>query len=152
MLLASSRAGLMASLLVLMAPMVSSREGTVRMRFLAFPAVPEVGAIPVGGTGVGDQEKPLFHPHGQAAAIAAKGRIVLLLRKGDTCSDGFIVLSINGELGAFGGARFHFINTSSFKIGACRSVIFTRQGVRLADNPGQAWGVQDKKVSPQGAG
>lgn len=157
-----SRAGFMASLLVLMAPMVSAQEATVRMRFLAFPAVPEpepvelvvgegqtikvdtpgnemtapytvpkLGTIMVGKSGVNDQGKPFFQTYGQAAAIAAKDQIVLLLRKGDTNSDGFIVLPINGELGTFGGAHFYFINTSSFKIGG-------RIGDKtLQMNPGQ---------------
>ena len=144
----SSRTRLIVLLVTLLSGVLSAQDATVKMRFLAFPALPEpepvelvvgegktikvdtpghemtlpytvpkLGTIMVGKTGVNEEGKPAFQSYGQAAAIAAKEQIILLLRKGESNSDGFVVLPINGDLDTFGGAQFHFINTSSFRIG-----------------------------------
>ncbi|MFM7182851.1 MAG: hypothetical protein ACKO2G_15495 [Verrucomicrobiales bacterium] len=79
---------------------------------VANPAV-----IAVGQTGVGSDGKPAFNTYGKATGISAKEQIVLLLRKGEANSDGFVVLPLSADLDSFGGAHFLFINASNLEVG-----------------------------------
>lgn len=73
--------------------------------------------IIVGITTKNEKDEPIFQVLGKAPAIAATKQIILLLRKGENNSDGFVVLPIDGELTNFSGGSFLFVNASQLTIG-----------------------------------
>ena len=79
--------------------------------------VPALSSIVVGKTTTDKEGKPFFQIYGQAKSIAAPEQIILLIRKGQQNSDGFVVLPIGADLKDFGGASFLFINASKLRIG-----------------------------------
>lgn len=78
--------------------------------------VPPLASIMVGETVADSEGKPAFKIHGQAKGIAAPEQIILLLRKGAAKGDGFVVLPIGADTGAFAGGSFLFINASDVVI------------------------------------
>jgi hypothetical protein len=78
--------------------------------------VPAMTNIVVGKTGEDSEGKPSFQAYGSANAIAAREQIIVLIRKGEANSDGFVVLPQDGNLEHFTGASYLFINASSYSI------------------------------------
>lgn len=79
--------------------------------------VPALSSIMVGKTTQNEEGEPGFESYGEAKAIAASKQIILLIRKGNENSDGFLVIPLNGELGEFGGGKYLFINASALNVG-----------------------------------
>lgn len=79
--------------------------------------VPQLGSIVVGKTIKNEKNEDVFQVYGSAKALAAKEQIVLLLRKGEANSDGFVVIPLDGQQANFTGASFLFINASNFGVG-----------------------------------
>ncbi len=94
--------------------------------------------IVVGKTVVNQEGKSVFQSYGQAKSTSASEQIILLLRKGEQPSDGFLVLPIAANLNDFGGASFLFINASKLRIGG---VIGDK---KLDINPGE-----QKTITPK---
>lgn len=79
--------------------------------------VPRPSTIVVGITTKNAEGDPVFQVLGHAPALASKSQIILLLRKGEEISDGFVVLPIDGAMGHFPGGNYLFINASELAIG-----------------------------------
>lgn len=79
--------------------------------------IPAVDTLIVEETVLDDEGEPVFKEYGRARALATPKQIVLLLRKGEEPSDGFVVLPISGELNDFKGGSYYFINASSLNMG-----------------------------------
>lgn len=93
--------------------------------------VPALGSIVVGQNIVNDKGKSQFEVYGQSKSIAANRQIILLIRKGEENSDGFLVLPLNGQLNEFSGGNYLFINASNLQIGG------TIGDKKFELNPGQ---------------
>lgn len=74
-------------------------------------------SIVVGVTTKNEKNEPTFQVLGKSPTIASQKQIVLLLRKGDSNSDGFTVIPVSGELANFSGGSYLFINVSQLKVG-----------------------------------
>lgn len=74
-------------------------------------------SIVVGITTKNEKGEPVFQILGKAAPISSTKQIILLLRKGENNSDGFVVLPIDGDLSKFTGASYLFINAASMPVG-----------------------------------
>jgi len=79
--------------------------------------VERLPSIVVGITTKNEQGEPIFQVLGKASTLSSSKQIVLLMRKGENNSDGFVVLPINGELAKFSGGQYYFINASQLPIG-----------------------------------
>jgi len=78
--------------------------------------MPRIGTIVVGETIENADGKPAFQIYGRAQMIDASQQIILLFRKGEKNSDGFVVLPIDGELSNFSGGSYLFINASKINV------------------------------------
>jgi hypothetical protein len=78
--------------------------------------VPALTSITIGKTVENEDGKPFFEIYGKADALKTSQQIILLIRKGPKNSDGFEVVPINGDLGAFDGGSFLFINVSKTNV------------------------------------
>lgn len=78
--------------------------------------VPPLESIVVGKTTVNGEGKAVFDVYGKAKSIGTSKQIILLIRKGDENSDGFVVLPIDGELASFRGGSYFFINASRLNV------------------------------------
>jgi len=76
-----------------------------------------LSSIVVGVTEKNNLNVPIFKVLGRAASLPSSKQIILLLRKGQNNSDGFVVLPIDGDLAKFSGASFLFINASNLEVG-----------------------------------
>jgi hypothetical protein len=74
-------------------------------------------SIVVGVTENNKLQVPVFKVLGKAPSLATSKQIILLMRKGTSNSDGFVVLPIDGDLAKFSGASFLFINASNMQVG-----------------------------------
>ena len=64
-----------------------------------------------------EKGETVFKILGKSPSIASSKQIILLLRKGETNNDGFVMLPIDGATANFPGASFLFINASNLVIG-----------------------------------
>jgi hypothetical protein len=71
----------------------------------------------VGKTITNEKGESVFQTYGTANSIAAKKQIILLIRKGEKNSDGFVVLPLNGQLDEFAGGNYLLINASKMQVG-----------------------------------
>lgn len=71
----------------------------------------------VGTTTKNAKGEAVFQVFGKAPPLATSKQIILLMRKGEDNSAGFVVLPIDGDLAKFPGASFLFINASSLQVG-----------------------------------
>jgi hypothetical protein len=78
--------------------------------------MPRTGTIEVGKTVENEAGEKVFQLYGRSKMISASNQIVLLLRKGEKNSDGFVILPIDGELSEFNGGSYIFINASKINI------------------------------------
>lgn len=78
--------------------------------------MPRLGTIVVGETIENADGKPTFQVYGQAQMINASKQIVLLVRKGEKNSDGFVILPLDGDLSSFSGGSYLFINASKLNV------------------------------------
>jgi hypothetical protein len=74
-------------------------------------------SIVVGMTAKNEKGEPVFQILGKAPPLASSKQIILLLRKGETNSDGFMMLPIDGSLSEFPGGNYLFINVAKLSIG-----------------------------------
>lgn len=74
-------------------------------------------SIVVGITAKNDKGDPVFKIFGQAPPLASSKQIILLMRKGENNSDGFVILPIDGELASFSGGNYLFINACNLPVG-----------------------------------
>lgn len=79
--------------------------------------VPPLASIAVGKTIKNEDNEDVFQVYGSAKSLANPKQIVLLLRKGDAASDGFVVVPVDGDLKKFSGASFLFVNASNLDVG-----------------------------------
>jgi hypothetical protein len=79
--------------------------------------VPPLTTIAVGKTITNEKGESVFQTYGTANSIAAKKQIILLIRKGEKNSDGFVVLPLNGQLDEFAGGNYLLINASKMQVG-----------------------------------
>lgn len=80
-------------------------------------SVPVLPSIIVGETVGNEKNESVFKEYGSAKAINAEELIVLLLRKGQKPSDGFVVLPVNAGRTGFKPASYLFINASNLSVG-----------------------------------
>lgn len=76
-----------------------------------------ITSIAVGITTLNDNKQPVFQVLGAAPALASPKQIILLMRKGENNSDGFVVIPIDGSLSNFSGGSYLFINASKLGTG-----------------------------------
>ncbi len=74
-------------------------------------------SIVVGITTKNEKGEPVFKVLGKAPPLASSKQIILLMRKGENNSDGFVVLPIDGTLKEFSGGNYLFINASNLQVG-----------------------------------
>jgi hypothetical protein len=79
--------------------------------------VSRLASIAVGLTTKNEKGAAVFQLLGKAPPLAASKQIILLLRKGENNSDGFVVLPIDGELAKFPGGNYLFINACKLAVG-----------------------------------
>lgn len=75
-----------------------------------------LSSIVVGVTKEGAEKKPVFETLAKAPALASTKQIILLLRKGDHNSDGFLMVPVDGDLAKFAGGNYFFINASNLAV------------------------------------
>lgn len=80
-------------------------------------SVPVLASISVGETVTNEKNESVFKVYGSAKAINAEELIVLLLRKGQKPSDGFVVLPVDAGRTGFKPASYLFINASNLEVG-----------------------------------
>ena len=78
--------------------------------------VPVMGMLSVGKTIQSEEGGAVFESYGSAKALGVREQIVLLLRKGEAHSDGFVVLPVDASSIHFSGASFLFLNASSLDV------------------------------------
>lgn len=71
----------------------------------------------VGITTKNDKGESIFKVLGKAPLLPSSKQIIILLRKGENDSDGFVVIPIDGALNNFTGGSYLFINISQLNIG-----------------------------------
>lgn len=76
-----------------------------------------LSSIVVGITTKNEKGEAVFQIMGKAPSLASSKQIILLMRKGENNSDGFVVLPIDGELANFSGGNYLFINASNLQVG-----------------------------------
>lgn len=76
-----------------------------------------LASIVVGLTTKNEKGEPVFQSLGNAPSIASPRQIILLIRKGESNSDGFVVIPIDGDLTKFTGGSYLFINASKIPVG-----------------------------------
>jgi len=74
-------------------------------------------SVIVGITEKNEKGEPIFKVLGKTTPLPSTKQIILLLRKGQNNSDGFVVLPIDGDLSNFSGGSYLFINASSMPCG-----------------------------------
>jgi hypothetical protein len=79
--------------------------------------VPPLASIAVGKTITNEKGESVFQTYGTANPITAKKQIILLIRKGEKNSDGFVVLPLNAQLDEFAGGNYLLINASKMQVG-----------------------------------
>jgi hypothetical protein len=79
--------------------------------------VNRLASIVVGLTTKNEKEESVFQVLGNAPSIASSKQIILLLRKGQNNSDGFVVIPLDGDLEKFSGGSYLFINASKLPVG-----------------------------------
>lgn len=79
-------------------------------------SVPVLPAVTVGETVTNEKNESVFKDYGSAKAINAEEQIVLLIRKGQKPSDGFVVLPIDAGQAGFKAASYLFINASNLSV------------------------------------
>ena len=78
--------------------------------------VDATGVWSVGETVEGPDGKPVFKEYGRVKAPAAPQQMLLLLRKGGSNTDGFDLVALDGNVNAFGGGKFLFMNATTADI------------------------------------
>lgn len=76
-----------------------------------------LASIVVGITTKNEKGESIFQTLGQAPALASPKQIILLMRKGETNNDGFVVVPVDGDLAKFSGGNYFFINASNLLVG-----------------------------------
>ena len=79
--------------------------------------VKPLASVVVGATGTNEKGETVFKIYGKAPALPSRKQIVLLMRKGEDNSDGFVVLPIDGDLAKFSGGDYFFINAAKMPVG-----------------------------------
>lgn len=79
--------------------------------------VPAMSQIIIGKTEVGEDGKPKFDIYGKGKALPVKEQIILLFRKGQDDSEGFVVLSVNALNQDFPGGSMMFVNAANTSCG-----------------------------------
>jgi len=74
--------------------------------------VPRSSTWVVGETAPGPDGKPAFNEFGRAQALNSPSQLLLLIRKGQDYSDGFVILPMDNRVASFGGGRFLFMNAT----------------------------------------
>lgn len=103
------------------------------------------GRIIVGETIENEEGKSEFLVYGSAGLIDSSKQIVLLFRKGEKKSDGFVVLPINGDLSDFSGGSYLFVNASRINVAGAIG------GKKFDLGPGEREMLQPKATHPGGA-
>lgn len=75
-----------------------------------------LGTVTVGETVTDENGETTFQVYGRARLIDAAKQIVLLFRKGPENSDGFAILTIDGDLSNFEGGSYLFVNASKVNV------------------------------------
>ncbi len=79
-------------------------------------SVDATGIWAVGETVDGPEGEPVFKEYGRTKAAASPQQMLLMVRKGETNSDGFELLALDGRINAFGGGKFLFMNAAKVDI------------------------------------
>jgi hypothetical protein len=77
-----------------------------------FYKVKRLASIVVGIKTVNEKGQSAFQVLGKAASLASSNQIIVLMRKGEHNSDGFVVLPIDSDQKDFPGGNYLFINAS----------------------------------------
>jgi hypothetical protein len=79
-------------------------------------SVPRSTLWVVGETVVGPDGKSSFKEFGRTRALDSPSQLLLLIRKGQEPSDGFVVMAMDNREASFGGGRFLFMNAATVDI------------------------------------
>ena len=79
--------------------------------------LPALSSFVVGRTVKNAENQDAFETYGKAESLTTSQQIVLLLRKGQAPSDGFVVVPVDAAQTNFKGASYLFINTSDYAVG-----------------------------------
>lgn len=80
--------------------------------------VPALPSIAVGKMGKNAEGKDVFETYGSAKSLGCAKQIVLLIRKGESHSDGFVVIPVDGGTLDFKPASYLFVNASGHSVAA----------------------------------
>lgn len=100
--------------------------------------VDALGVWSVGETITTEEGEVVFKEYGRVNAPTSPEQMVLLIRKGETNSDGFELVALDGRVNQFGGGKFFFLNAAKVDIAGVVGE------VQFALKPGQNTIIQPK--------
>jgi len=108
--------------------------------------VPRMSKWSIGKLELDQNRKPVFKEYGNAAPIASKEQLILLIRQGEENSDGLQVLPMDATADNFAGGEFFFMNAAKVDIAGILG------GAKFMLKPGDYKFIKPKELIKQGEG